>query len=98
MEYRTHNQEHINVNGSSYKGEITTTYAKLVELFGEPSKNSGDGKVDVNWKIEFENGTVANIYNWKNGVKYGNSDIESITEWTIGGYKSECVNLIKELI
>ena len=98
MEYRTHNQEHINVNGSSYKGEITTTYAKLVELFGEPSKNSGDGKMDVNWKIEFENGTVASIYNYKNGVKYGNSDIESITEWTIGGYKSECVNLIKELI
>lgn len=98
MKYRTHNDEHINLAGSSYKGEITTTYAKLVELFGEPSKNSGDGKTDVNWKVEFENGEVANIYNYKNGVKYGNPNIETITEWTIGGYKSVVVELINELL
>jgi hypothetical protein len=98
MKYRTHNDEHINLAGSSYKGDITTTYDKLVELFGEPSKNSGDGKTDVNWKVEFENGEVANIYNYKNGVKYGNPNIETITEWTIGGYKSVVVKLINELL
>ena len=98
MNYRTHNDEHINLSGSSYKGEIITTYNRLVELFGEPSKNSGDGKVDVEWKVEFENGVVGSIYNYKNGVKYGNPDIANIKEWNIGGYKSVVVELINELI
>ena len=98
MNYRTHNDEYINVNGASYKGELITTYGKLVELFGEPGKGSADGKTDVSWKIEFDNGQVGEIYNYKNGVKYGNPNIESITEWTIGGYKSEVVKLITELL
>ena len=98
MNYRTHNDEHINVSGTSYKGEIITTYDKLVELFGEPSKGTADGKTDVSWKIEFDNGHVASIYNWKNGVKYGNPNVKSITEWNIGGYKSEVVKLITELL
>ena len=98
MIYRTHNDEHINVAGTSHKGELTTTYGKLVELFGDPRKASGDGKTDAEWKIEFENGEVASIYNYKNGAKYGNPNIESITEWNIGGYKSEVVNLIQELL
>lgn len=98
MNFRTHNDEFINVSGTSYKGEIKTTYKKLVDVFGEPGKGSADGKTDVNWKIEFDNGEVANIYNWKNGVKYGNTNIESINEWNIGGYKSSVVKLIEELI
>lgn len=98
MKYRTHNDEHINATGTSYKGELITTYGKLVELFGEPRKASGDGKVDAEWQIEFEDGVVASIYNWKNGVKYGNPNIESITEWNIGGNKSVVVQLINELL
>ena len=98
MKYRTHNDEHINAVGTSHKADIRTTYDKLVELFGEPRKASGDGKVDVEWKVEFENGEVASIYNYKNGAKYGNPNIETITEWTIGGYKSEVVKLITELL
>ena len=98
MKYRTHNDEHINAAGTSHKGELITTYGKLVELFGDPRKASGDGKTDAEWKIEFENGEVASIYNYKNGAKYGNPNIESITEWNIGGYKSEVVNLIQELL
>jgi hypothetical protein len=98
MKYRTHNDEHINAAGTSYKGDLTTTYAKLVELFGEPRKASGDGKTDAEWKIEFENGDVASIYNYKNGAKYGNPNIETITEWNIGGYKSVVVELINQLI
>ena len=98
MKYRTHNDEHINAVGTSHKADFTTTYAKLVELFGEPRKASGDGKVDEEWKVEFENGEVASIYNYKNGAKYGNPNIETITEWTIGGYKSEVVKLITELL
>ena len=70
----------------------------MVEVFGEPGKGSADGKTDVNWKIEFDNGEVANIYNWKNGIRYGNTNIESINEWNIGGYKSSVVKLIEELI
>ena len=61
MKYRTHNDEHINAAGTSHKADITTTYSKLVELFGEPRKASGDGKVDAEWKIEFENGETESV-------------------------------------
>ena len=50
MKYRTHNDEHINAVGTSHKSDFTTTYDKLVELFGEPRNASGDGKVDAEWK------------------------------------------------
>ena len=46
--------ESVNVNGTHLVGEITTTYAKLVEQFGEPTFTDADPneKVACEWTID----------------------------------------------
>ena len=46
--------EPVNVNGTHLVGEITTTYAKLVEQFGEPTFTDADPneKVNCEWTID----------------------------------------------
>jgi hypothetical protein len=64
-------------------------YSQLVSKFGEPSNSFDNYKSDAEWQIEFEDGTVATIYNWKDGFNYCGEEeglpISSITEWHIGG-------------
>ena len=62
------NQEEVGnkTNGSSLKGYISITYPQLVSILGEPTypTESGDGKVQKEWVVEFE-GNVFTIYDWK---------------------------------
>ena len=67
MNFKTHNDTDIDTNGTSYQGAIRESFEKLLEVFGAPLGASVDNKVDVEWEIEFGNGIVATIYNWKNG-------------------------------
>lgn len=83
---------------TSLQGYITTTYAKLVEKYGEPLKDDGY-KSDAEWIIEWEDGAIGTIYNWKNGKNYlGNrgSEVEDITDWNIGGHKGIVVKRIRD--
>jgi hypothetical protein len=89
------------VNGTSLKGHITASYAKLVEAFGPPT-HDGDGyKTDAEWTLEFEDGTIATIYNWKNGRNYcgaAGMPVEMITEWNIGGHDGDAYQYVLEKI
>jgi hypothetical protein len=80
------------VNGTSLQGHITTTYAELVEKFGEPNCFGGD-KITVEWALEFGDGTVATIYDWK----YGETPMHK-TEWNIGGKTKEAVYRVYEVM
>jgi hypothetical protein len=88
MKFKTHNEKDINISGTSLVEEIDASYEKLVEKFGDPDE--GDAyKVDAMWKIEFEDGKVATIYNYKDGKNYnGDEGLETtkIRDWYIGGY------------
>ena len=83
------NDDSINISGTSYTGEVTAKYSLLVEKLGEPLAESFDNyKTDAEWHIEFEDGTVTTVYNWKDGKNYCGDeglDVEDITEWHIGG-------------
>ena len=89
MKYKTHNDKEICTDGTWLQGHVYCSYETLVSLFGEPSEHYDDYKCDAQWVIEFEDGEVATIYNWKNGINYcGVKDgipTEKITEWNIGG-------------
>ena len=50
-------------NGTSLQGYVQAYYHQLVEVFGEPE--AGGDKTTVEWCLEFEDGTVATIYDWK---------------------------------
>jgi hypothetical protein len=74
----------FNVMGTSRQGELDGYYKKdIEEVFGTPSWDHGsaDDKVQLEWNIEFPDGTIATIYDYK---QYG-VDPEDIDYWSIGG-------------
>ncbi len=82
------NNKDINVNGTCYMGSISASYSALVEKFGAPNAVCDGYKTDAEWHIEFEDGSVATIYNWKDGFNYcgeEGSPVEDIKHWHIGG-------------
>lgn len=88
MKYKSiqHDQDVFDkTEGSSLLKTTFAKYSELVDLFGEPAE--GDGyKVDARWVIEFEDGQVFTIYNWKNGPNYGEDrKVKDINFWHIGG-------------
>ena len=105
MNYKTHNQKQVNVNGTFLQGEIITTYDKLVEAFGEPT-SADEYKIDAEWDIEFypkneKEPVVATIYNWKNGHNYLGAegwDVDAITYWHIGGYNPIVKEYVKNVL
>jgi hypothetical protein len=103
MQYITHNEDDsISTNMTCRRGHITTSYANLVQVFGEPLKEGFDDyKSDAEWIVQFEDGNVATIYNWKNGVNYcGDQGIPTamIDVWNIGGYDVAVVAYVKDAL
>lgn len=99
MNFITHNQQRINIGGTSLQGYVSTRYRDLVAKLGESMQ--GDGyKVDAEWNLLFEDGTIATIYNWKNGPAYlgDMATIGAIDEWNIGGSSPRAVELVKEAL
>ena len=93
------NKPTINTNGTHLQGHIHCDYDKLTEVFGYPLDSGfvDTYKSDVEWVIQFNDGTIATIYNWKNGRNYlGDSGLypEEITDWHVGGYNKQAVEKI----
>lgn len=92
--------KHVTVDGTSLKGYIKTTYANLVKAFGNQtySRPSADRKVRICWNIEFADGTVATIYDWKNSGKSTKWVKENCLVWNIGGYDKQAVNRVLDVL
>ena len=75
--------------GSTYKGQIETSFAVLCEIFGEPSLIGGR---EAHWTIKFPDGKIATIYN------YTNASNSSCRLWNVGGFESIVVQRISRLI
>jgi len=83
------------------QGYIDISYKDLVEKLGEPSENYDDYKSDAEWQLEFEDGTVATLYNYKDGRNYLGAeglDKEEIRDWHIGGNDTRAVEKVHELL
>ena len=90
-----------NVGGTFLQGYIKASYEQLVKTFGEPHDPDGDNyKTDVEWAFKFADGTVATIYNWKNGHNYlGEAEgleLNDIYEWNVGGNSDKAVSKLLE--
>ncbi len=84
--------------GFCLRGYIPVPYSKLVEVFGEPHSNGDGYKVDASWSILFEDGTLATIYNYKNGKNYNGKQgraTKYITDWHVGGFDNRAVELVE---
>lgn len=87
--------------GTHLQGHIDTTYENIVSVLGKQHHNGDDYKTDAEWNIKFEDGTIATLYNWKNGKNYCRDeglDIEDITEWNIGGHSPRARDLLFSLL
>ena len=92
--------EKIESTGGTYlQGYVRASYKQLLKAFGEPHGNDGY-KTDFEWSFRFADGTVANIYNWKNGHNYlGEAEgleLDDITEWHVGGFNEKAVARVLE--
>ena len=70
--------------GGSRQGELEGIYMDdIVKVFGPPTwdQGSGDGKVQMEWDIKFDNGVRASIYDYK---QYGVHP-QDIDYWSVGG-------------
>ena len=98
MKFETHNDnpkvEDEACNGTCLQGEITASYEDLVEAFGEPTEGD-EYKTDAEWCVKFADGTIATVYNWKNGLNYcgpaEGTQTRKITDWHIGGFSLDAV-------
>ena len=75
-------------SGTSLQASISVPYVDLLAAFGEPHGDGDGHKVDAQWALVFADGTVATIYNYKNGKNYnGDKGLElfEITDWHVGG-------------
>lgn len=100
MNYKTHNDEPISIDGTHLVGYIKANYIDLCSLFGAPTESDGY-KVDAEWQIKFTDGYVATIYNWKDGPNYLGEQgmpVHLINEWHIGSHDDTPVDRIKALI
>ena len=83
--------------GTSRMGTIDISYDELVSVLGEPDTCEDGDKVDAHWLIEFGNGTVASIYNYKDGKNYNGdagTETKDIRAWHIGGKTEESATLV----
>ncbi len=91
----------IESTGGSYlQGVVRASYKQLLKVFGESHGNDGY-KTDFEWSFEFDDGTVANIYNWKDGKNYLGPDglePENIYEWHVGGHSQKAVARVIDAI
>ena len=90
-----------NVGGTYLQGYIRANYKQLLKAFGEPHDPDGDNyKTDVEWAFEFADGTIATLYNWKNGKNYlGEAEgleLNDIYEWHVGGFSEKAVAKLLE--
>ena len=82
-------------NMTSYKGDVTTTFAELVAIFGKPKygPNADLDKTTCEWVLTYEDGTVATIYDWMaTRTPMGHF------KWHIGGYDERAVEHVLETI
>ncbi|MEM9354600.1 MAG: hypothetical protein AAGB04_00160 [Pseudomonadota bacterium] len=77
------------VDGTCQQGAIKCSYDELVDKFGSPITDCvSDDKSYAVWFVRFEDCTIATICDWKTHKSYcgaDGSEIEDVTQWSIGG-------------
>ena len=101
MDFFTSQQQPIETAGSHGIGVIEASYNMIKTAFGDPC-GSDDYKVQVEWAIQFEDGTIATIYDWKQGDLYngeGNgTHFSKVEEWHIGGFNDKAELRVLEVL
>jgi hypothetical protein len=93
MDFITSQQHPIETTGSHLIGVVEASYNMIKTAFGEPFEGDGE-KTQAEWAIEFEDGTIATIYDWKEYT----TPPKMVTEWHIGGFNDNAELRVLEVI
>lgn len=93
IEFKKADPDRLNL--SSLQGYVLTTYDELVKVFGEPHFTSDDpiDKVTAEWIIDFGDGGVASIYDWKE-----DETPKGLYRWHIGSYSKDVIPFVGEAL
>jgi hypothetical protein len=78
-------QTNKSADGTSFHDTtFTTSVANLRKILGGPQseQNDGEDKVNFDWTMETEDGTVFTVYDWK---EYRPLEEDEEVEWHVGG-------------
>lgn len=91
------NHEASDTNGTHLQGNVTATKRDLKSLLGKPLFESfyADDKVLTEWIIEFADGKVATIYDWKLEEPLA---LDDNYEWHVGGHDKVVVARVNDMI
>lgn len=87
MKFRTHTDGPVSTHMTSMQGTIQASLLQLTYAFGKPRVSSAaaspaaDGFYE--WNIQFEDGSVATIYDWNRKVA---PEPNEVIGWNIGGH------------
>ena len=88
--------------GTCLQGYWTGPYKRIVEVLGEPHSDGDAYKVQAEWIIEFPCGTIATIYDWKEGDSYNGQGQgipkEQVVGWHVGGVSPKAETLVRQLL
>lgn len=86
------------VAGTWLQGHTTpTTRRKLSAVFGEPIQYEEGDKVTLEWGIQFEDGTIATIYDWKR-YEQGTPALDEEMSYNVGGISPDAVARVEEAL
>jgi hypothetical protein len=84
----------FDINGTHFLGNVYTTYEELCEYFGDPTEeDTGMDKVNCQWILKFQDGTIATIYDWDLS-----STPKRLYHWHVGGFNSKAVEYVYSII
>lgn len=82
------------IHGTSLQGYVSISGRDLIRIFDEPnSRGDGGYKVQWEWNLIID-GEVITIYDWKSGA----FDIDSFTDWHVGGRSSRAVQVLDRFL
>jgi hypothetical protein len=85
--------------GTSLQGYIDADYKVLRKVFGRPDPNAHDNyKSDVEWDVVFSDGSIATIYNYKDGKNYcgaSGTAKTKIRDWHVGGRSARALRNVE---
>jgi hypothetical protein len=90
-------------NDTSRQGEVTSTLRTLTEIFGTPQFHFPVYKTSTEWTLQFSDGTIATIYDWKRVDEDGEDaedapGLDETVNWHIGGFDRRAVELVLEAV
>ena len=91
FQFTVHTAWNDKFDGTHLQGRMYATRRELTEVFGEPfdytdGSVDSDGKVTTEWLIEFEDGVLTTIYDWKR-YESGPPALDENYAWHIGGHR-----------